>query len=1097
MPQDAKASVAPALPAGNYTNYVTFNPATKAYDFYYSGTDETIKYDYVATSGTFNGLTCTVNGTNSFLPSNFGGLQMLTGSGVINPWQGGTYTLLSSNLNNNVLTANYEWNYNGTKLDYTLSFQINGRTLKIQAAVTSGISPGIPLDRCENASNPIIVYVPYMMDMNFLKTGGAFVSMYFDWETTKASTIVRRDSVYSSTSVYYAQQNNYNPRTDGSYVPLNETIYLTASTALPDVFPSVPNPVSPYKSLSGSKVIFDEWVSSFGTANQDVKSLAAAGVSNLWVILHPWQNQGFDNGYPDVLPPNPGWGGSNGLAAVSQTAAINGYLFGLHENYDVIFTNAASWNPADVALNGNGSWIALGLPGSFLIKPPLAAGFLTNFAPQIHSQFNTTAAYLDVSPGMEPSDKVDYDINARGAGQFTEVLNDYRAFGPLLRGSHQGPVSGEGYHNFYYAGYFDDHEAAVNSGSSSATQQYSYLAPMVDFDLLKLHNLELVHGVGYYEWFFPQGYVQYPYQQYLQYVAMELVYGHGAFVPTSFRVYNFDAAVRFAQDFVLPVQQLYANANVVSIKYHDPVVGDELSVSDYIRRYPTTFEDYQSSQFMSQVRVTYDNGVVVCVNRHPSTNWQVKVGQAGGYFDYNAIVNGTNVQLVGQSSVTNYLLPALSGWVVFTTNVLNAAQPIITQMADDGAGASAFTGMTNWTDGQVPHGSFDYSTCFDLQTPSDTAAHTFGGRSLSFIFASHLYLLGTNVITVTNLIFNGGNGLVQAGTGKSPDYARLAGTINLPLGTAFDGGASSRTLEIDASIGGSGNLTTKTGGSTIILAGASNTFSGTLYVQNNVTIRSNLNSCPAIVVQGGNLNTTGPNLLGDNASVTINTGSLTLGGNDTVGQLTASGGGINSGAGTLTAQSYNLANMAVNRNLGYGTLNINSSTTTLNGTSAAATVNVAAGSQLTLGSANRLSTNATVNLNGVLGLNGNNTVAALAINGVFKTHGTYGAAGSGAANTSASFSGLGILTVTGDAPPPPPNFMPGGIVRFMDGNIMLTCAGVPGMPYRLWTTTNLAGALGTNDWTLLKSGTISSNPFTLSDPAATNSQQQFYRLTSP
>jgi hypothetical protein len=122
------------------------------------------------------------------------------------------------------------------------------------------------------------------------------------------------------------------------------------------------------------------------------------------------------------------------------------------------------------------------------------------------------------------------------------------------------------------------------------------------------------------------------------------------------------------QRHVLPVQRLYANATPVSILYHDPVIKDEVSASDYIRRYPTTFaiNSFTNSSYMSQVRVTYDNGVVVCINRHLSQQWKnVQLGQPGGWFDYNAVINGTNVQWTGYTNVTSYTLPTTNGWVVY------------------------------------------------------------------------------------------------------------------------------------------------------------------------------------------------------------------------------------------------------------------------------------------------------------------------------------------------------------------------------------------------------------------------------------------------
>ncbi len=72
-----------------------------------------------------------------------------------------------------------------------------------------------------------------------------------------------------------------------------------------------------------------------------------------------------------------------------------------------------------------------------------------------------------------------------------------------------------------------------------------------------------------------------------------------------------------------------------------------------------------NDHYLGQVRVTYNSGVIVCVNRHPTRQWQVQLGQPDGNFNFNAVMNGMNVQWVGQTNLTSYLLPQTNGWVVF------------------------------------------------------------------------------------------------------------------------------------------------------------------------------------------------------------------------------------------------------------------------------------------------------------------------------------------------------------------------------------------------------------------------------------------------
>jgi hypothetical protein len=338
-------------------------------------------------------------------------------------------------------------------------------------------------------------------------------------------------------------------------------------------------------------------------------------------------------------------------------------------------TNAAAWNPAAIAVNSDGSpkqaWYNPGTGlQSYEMKPTLAANYLANFAPQIHNTYTTTASFLDVRSAVNPSDKVDCDAAVTNSAMFRETLNRYRALAGLLRSVHQGPVSGEGHHHFFNVGYFDDVEAQLNSGGLNPIAQASKLPVLVEFDLLKMHDKALVHGVGYYERFYsdqndtPQ-YLTFPQSAVLEYMATELAYGHGGFIPTPDRLYNYVLAAQLEQRHVFPAQALYANATPVSILYHDSTSNDEVTVSDYICRYPTAFGIQTNDHYLGQVRVTYNSGVIVCVNRHPTRQWQVQLGQPGGNFNFNAVMNGMNVQWVGQTNLTSYLLPQTNGWVVF------------------------------------------------------------------------------------------------------------------------------------------------------------------------------------------------------------------------------------------------------------------------------------------------------------------------------------------------------------------------------------------------------------------------------------------------
>ncbi len=152
----------------------------------------------------------------------------------------------------------------------------------------------------------------------------------------------------------------------------------------------------------------------------------------------------------------------------------------------------------------------------------------------------------------------------------------------------------------------------------------------------------------------------------LEYIATELAFGHGGFITTPQLSEDYLKVALLEQRHVLTTQRLYAHAEVVRILYNDQ--GQEIEVSEYIKRHPITFSDIYHEDFMSQVRVEYNNGVIVCVNRHPTREWYVGLGDAGGWFNFHATINGKDSLAIGNFSRTDYQLPVKYGWVVYSPN---------------------------------------------------------------------------------------------------------------------------------------------------------------------------------------------------------------------------------------------------------------------------------------------------------------------------------------------------------------------------------------------------------------------------------------------
>jgi hypothetical protein len=67
------------------------------------------------------------------------------------------------------------------------------------------------------------------------------------------------------------------------------------------------------------------------------------------------------------------------------------------------------------------------------------------------------------------------------------------------------------------------------------------------------------------------------------------------------------------------------------------------------------------------------------------------------------------------------------------------------------------------------------------------------------------------------------------------------------------------------------------------------------------------------------------------------------------------------------------------------------------------------------------------------------------------------------------------------------------IAQNASGIVSLWASGSNGVPYTLWSTTNLT----LSDWQVLENGTVTNSPFLTPHPSASNEMWRFYRFTTP
>ncbi|MDG3007836.1 DUF5696 domain-containing protein [Paludisphaera mucosa] len=440
----------------------------------------------------------------------------------------------------------------------------------------------------------------YNNKVSYLPAEDLFVSSQVDWTVSAAS---RHDE---------ATRVDYLALTDKTRnVPVERFLY-SAAWNIDEVLPNIPNPPSPYIKDLSDRVVLDIWGGRYADIARKLETLHDLGLRRLAVIIHDWQRSGYDNGLPAHFPAAEDKGGEAGMRTLEATGKRLGYLVALHENYVDYYPNFEGFAEKDIAVDSEGkrqnAWFH---PGnkiqSFAIKPTAMLDLAKTQSPEIHRRYDTTGSFLDVNSSVPPWFHVDQQAGVDGAGTFQRVRKAHRETWQFLRETHGGPVFGEGNHHWYWSGLLDGAEAQFGSGWAG---EAGLDAPLfVDFDLLKIHPLQLNHGMGYYErWWdgsrVPRGSLP-PVAVLDQYRMQEIAFGHAGFLSGS--AWASPPLAWLEYNLMAPVVPRYAASAVTQIQYE--LEGHWVDASAVVRSGVSTPDAW------NRVRVRYDGGLTVVANQ--------------------------------------------------------------------------------------------------------------------------------------------------------------------------------------------------------------------------------------------------------------------------------------------------------------------------------------------------------------------------------------------------------------------------------------------------------------------------------------------------
>ena len=468
------------------------------------------------------------------------------------------------------------------------------------------------------------ISVPYYSQpVNYLSGLNLFENSYFNPFDSHATVI----------SAKSGQETYYGPNEGGLHNALRDVWEVSVSSVIDDVLPYPEHPASPYLAKLAGRLMLDvRNEAPFSLIASQLKNLADYGVTNCSTIIGTWQYDGYDNELPKQYPANAALGGDAGIREISDAAKSASCLFALHQNYTDYYPNFPGYTASATMHNLDGSQMSAWLNPvthiqSFAVKPSLFVPDAATQSPEIHGQYSTNSSFIDVNSSATPWWRTDEDPTASGNGSFAPYRDASVNLWAYERSVENGPVFGEGKYHWFWSGLLDGVEAQFGSESTPITNGLS--APLfVNFDLTRIHPLQINYGMGYYDRWTPSPINTMALDAYRM---QEVIYGHGPYLADGYWASAYRALLE--QSLVSPTAARYATQTPTYISYW--VNGSWTDTSTAAKAGAFTI-----------AQVTYPNGDSIVANSSASTIiWNsLQIPQYGwaasgaGYLAYTALI---------------------------------------------------------------------------------------------------------------------------------------------------------------------------------------------------------------------------------------------------------------------------------------------------------------------------------------------------------------------------------------------------------------------------------------------------------------------------
>ncbi|MFO7903819.1 MAG: hypothetical protein ACQESR_05815 [Planctomycetota bacterium] len=580
----------------------------ETYIFRYEGPDGTLIYRYAPETGTFDDLAVSWEGRgHPIQPCVGGGIYLAVDGKATRP---DTAQHLGTNREGDVVLSRWRLTAGNKDVEATLRYRLWNKSLVIDVLAPGGGVAEVRWGRAVGVETPRLVTNPYYtygrktrpaVVVCGREDAALFLTGHIDWYRSNASLPWASNEI-TDEGVAYNGGTRYTPKTDGQRNDCFERFFLTVSPRYQEVLPTIANPTSPWKHITGTHV----WrAHGAGNRASDIahwRNVHRYGMRKVVITDHEtgWRDGG--ESFTFRTRAAPGKGGDEGqyhYARVMQDEL--GFIYGPYNNYTDFAPVNQFWD-VDMVSRRPDNQLQHAWARCYAPKPSRAVEYCARLAPKIEEKFQFSTAYCDVHTAVTPWSRTDYDPRVPGAGTFAAVYYAYGEIMLLQKQAWNGPVYSEGNNHAIYCG-LTDGNYAQDQRYSPATEPW-----LVDFDLREMHDLCCNFGMGNPRMFFGRDYEYGETRKEKnasidRFLAATVAFGHPGFLVSRT---GFDKTLR-SYYMLQQLQGHYTGASAEEIRYAD-ADGNLLPTS---RAVATGV--YERSQIVTR----YANGCVTVVNGNP------------------------------------------------------------------------------------------------------------------------------------------------------------------------------------------------------------------------------------------------------------------------------------------------------------------------------------------------------------------------------------------------------------------------------------------------------------------------------------------------